>query len=89
MQVLEGLRDLPFAPSVGLHQVPGTDLAEETDIRVRDDDEMSELSELDVRIARTLSCIPLSYLPLQLTLVSRTNQGCGSRFIGVRERFLF
>lgn len=52
MQALEGLRDLPFAPSVGLHQVPGTDLAEETGIRVRDEDEESELSDLDVQLAR-------------------------------------
>lgn len=52
MQILEQLRDLPFAPSMGLHQVPGTDLAEETGIRVRDEDEESELSDLDVRIAR-------------------------------------
>lgn len=54
MQVLEGLRDLPFAPSVGLHQVPGTDLAEATGIRVRQDDEESDVSDLDVEIARTL-----------------------------------
>ncbi|KAG8906139.1 hypothetical protein FRB99_007529 [Tulasnella sp. 403] len=54
MQVLEGLRDLPFAPSVGLHQVPGTDLAEETGIRIRDEDEESELSVLDVQIAQKI-----------------------------------
>lgn len=62
MQALEGLRDLPFAPSVGLHQVPGTDLAEEVGIRVRDEDEESELSDLDVQLARTFdraqSCSP-------------------------------
>lgn len=53
MQALEGLRDLPFAPSVGLHQVPGTDLAEETGIRVqKDDDGDSDVSDLDVEIAR-------------------------------------
>ncbi|KAG8923561.1 hypothetical protein FRC01_012602 [Tulasnella sp. 417] len=54
MQALEGLRDLPFAPSVGLHQVPGTDLAEETGIRVRDEDEESELSDLDVQLAQRI-----------------------------------
>ena len=50
--MLEQLRDLPFAPSVGLHHIPGTTLAEETGIRVRDDDETSDISDLDVRIAR-------------------------------------
>lgn len=54
MQALEGLRDLPFAPSVGLHQVPGTDLAEEVGIRVRDEDEESELSDLDVQLAQRI-----------------------------------
>ncbi|KAG8865119.1 hypothetical protein FRB96_000008 [Tulasnella sp. 330] len=52
IQILEGLRDLPFAPSVGLHQVPGTDLAEETGIRVRQEDEDSDVSDLDVEIAQ-------------------------------------
>lgn len=52
MQAIEGLRDLPFAPSVGLHQVPGTDLAEEIGLRIRDEDEESELSDLDVQLAR-------------------------------------
>ncbi|KAG9015814.1 histone deacetylase (class I) Clr6 [Tulasnella sp. JGI-2019a] len=52
VQILEGLRDLPFAPSVGLHQVPGTDLAEETGIRVRQEDEDSDVSDLDVEIAQ-------------------------------------
>ncbi|KAG8890479.1 hypothetical protein FRB98_007826 [Tulasnella sp. 332] len=54
IQILEGLRDLPFAPSVGLHQVPGTDLAEETGIRVRQEDEDSDVSDLDVEIAPLL-----------------------------------
>lgn len=39
---------------MGLHQVPGTDLAEETGIRVRQEDEDSDVSDLDVEIAREL-----------------------------------
>lgn len=37
---------------MGLHQVPGTDLAEETGIRVHQEDEDSDVSDLDVEIAR-------------------------------------
>jgi len=55
ISILEGLRDLPFAPSVGLHSVPGASVSEETGIRVQQPEEEvdSDMSDLDAEIART------------------------------------
>ncbi|KAG8964551.1 hypothetical protein FRC03_001655 [Tulasnella sp. 419] len=52
IQILEGLRDLPFAPSIGMQNVPSASVSQETGIRVRDNDGDSDLSDLDVRIAQ-------------------------------------
>ncbi|CAE6459003.1 unnamed protein product [Rhizoctonia solani] len=49
-KVLEGLRDLPFAPSVGLQDVPRMDVGEAIGL-VDEEDEESEMDEIDLRLS--------------------------------------
>jgi hypothetical protein len=50
-KVLEGLRELPFAPSVGLQDVPRMDVGEAIGL-VDEEDEESEMDEVDLRLSR-------------------------------------
>ncbi|CEL59583.1 histone deacetylase 1/2 [Rhizoctonia solani AG-1 IB] len=49
-KVLEGLRELPFAPSVGLQDVPRMDVGEAIGL-VDEEDEESEMDEVDLRLS--------------------------------------
>ena len=50
--MIDSLRNLPFAPSVGMHEVPKSSVGRAIGV-LGDDAEDSDGSEIDVRINRT------------------------------------
>lgn len=50
-KVIEGLKDLPFAPGVGMQEVPRTDVGEAIGLADEEGDDTSDMDEVDLRLS--------------------------------------
>lgn len=50
--MIEGLKDLPFAPGVGMQEVPRVDVGEAIGLADEEGDDTSDMDEIDLRLSR-------------------------------------
>jgi hypothetical protein len=50
--VIEGLRELPFAPSVSMQEMPRIDVGEAIGLADEEGDDTSDMDEIDLRLSR-------------------------------------
>ena len=75
-QVFKHLQSLPFAPSVGMHEVPRESLSEHLGLPLQKELEKEESDDLDEKLGREFRTSRIMYATLLITAFLRAIPSC-------------